>query len=186
MRLTLCFGFLISVLHRGGFKIKLPWREKSTVFPENSERDYLPPQLLFPQKPSGSLSRTHRSEAYPLCKNAITNPFNRDTEGPPKNVLFTTLRLNRKRAAFPQRSAENGFPMSGGMQSGACVLLAVNIYCQPEPERSMARRQGGAEPLSISVYYYSLLRKAPKTAAVARKKAEGRGEVLFQQWLWLV
>ena len=91
--------------------------------------DYLAPQLLFPQKPSSSFSRTHRSEAYPLCKNAITNPFNRDTEGPPKNVLFTTLRLNRKRAAFPHDSAENGFPMSGGMQSGACVPLAVNIYC---------------------------------------------------------
>lgn len=120
-----CFGFLISVSRHGGLKFKLPWTEKSTVFPENSERDYTAPQLLFPQKPSSSLSRTHRSEAYPLCKNGITNPFNRDTERPPKNVLFTTLRLNRKCTAFPQYSAENDFPMSGGMQSGACVLLAV-------------------------------------------------------------
>lgn len=62
-----CFWFLISVLHHGGLKFKLPWTEKSTVFPENSERDYTAPQLLFPQKPSSSLSRTHRSEAYPLC-----------------------------------------------------------------------------------------------------------------------
>lgn len=125
------FRFPISVLHHGGLKLKLPWTEKKTVFPENSERDYLAPLLLFPQKPSSSLSRTHRSEAYPLCKNGMTNPFNRDPEGLPKNVLFTTLRLNRKCTAFPQDSAENGFPMSGGMQSGACVSLAANAYRQP-------------------------------------------------------
>jgi len=71
--------FLMSL--RGGLKFKLPWTEKSTVFPENSERDYLAPQLLFPLKPSGSLSRTHRSEANPHCKNGITNSFNREAEG---------------------------------------------------------------------------------------------------------
>lgn len=42
--LALCFRRLISVLHHGGFEFKLPWTEKSTVIPENSERDYLAPQ----------------------------------------------------------------------------------------------------------------------------------------------
>ncbi len=128
--LAFCFRFLIPVLHYGGLKFKLPWTAKSTVVPENSERDYLAPQLLYPQKPSSSLSRTHRSEAYPLCKNGMTNPFNRDTEGLPENVLFTTLQLSRKWTAFPQDSAENGFPMSRGMQSGACVFLALDVNCQ--------------------------------------------------------
>lgn len=63
-------------------------------------------------------------------KTAKQIPLTETPRGPPENVLFTTLRLNRKCTAFPQDSAENGFPMSGGMQSGACVFLAVNIRCQ--------------------------------------------------------
>lgn len=77
-----------------------------------------------------SLYHTHRSEAYPFYKNCKSNPFNRDTEWLPKNVLFTTLRLNRKYTAFPPHAVENEFPMSGGMQSGACVFLAILIYSE--------------------------------------------------------
>lgn len=89
------------------------------------------------------------SDAYPLCKNAVTNPFNRDTEHLPKNVPFTTLRLNRKSTAFPQDSAIV-------VQSGACVssvvIPAVNrareikkatlppIVCHPSHRLNGAKR----------------------------------------------
>lgn len=131
----------------------------------NSERDYLAPQLLFPQKPSSSLSRTHRSEVYPLCKNGTTNPFNRDTEDLPKNVLFTILRLNRKCTAFPQDS-ENGFPMSGGMQSGACFFLAVNICQSVEPKRSREQRQEGLPSITTHPCHHLNAARARKVLKI--------------------
>lgn len=191
MLLDFCFWFLISVLLHGGFKFKLPWTEKSTVFPENSEHDYLALQLLFPQKPSSSLSRTHWSEAYPLCKNGMTNPFNRDTEGPPKNVLFTTLQLNRKCTAFPQDS-ENGFPMSGGMQSGACVFLAViSAVSHVSQAKEINRGASGRSQTPINhshpfhAYHGATAGKVLKMVlnVVVAELTEATGELLFWQWL---
>lgn len=108
--LTFRFRFPISVLHHGGLRLKLPWTKK--FFQKTVSVIIWHLTYSFHKNQAALSGRTHRSEAYPLCKNAMTDPFNRDPEGLPKNVLFTTLQLNRKCTAFPQDSMENGFPMS--------------------------------------------------------------------------
>lgn len=180
--LTFRFRFPISVLHHGGLRLKLPWTK--TFFQKTVSVIIWHLTYSFHKNPAALSSRTHRSEAYPLCKNAMTDPFNRDPEGLPKNVLFTTLQLNRKCTAFPQDSMENGFPMSSGMQSGACAFLAANIRRQPIIKSSFREELDRCQSF-LFLLVVSLLQEEEKTAlsVVVARLTEPIDEVCFLQWL---
>lgn len=122
------FRFPISVLHHGGAKYKLPQNRKVNGFPRKRWA-WLSGTSITVSTKAEQLSQSHASawKRTHSVRNGMTNPFSRDSGGLPKNVLFTTRRLNRKCTAFPQGSAENEFPMSGGTQSGACVFLAITV-----------------------------------------------------------
>lgn len=119
-----CFWFLFWILD---FCVKPPWLEvqitlnrKVNSFSRKQRAKLHGTSIIvsfYKNWASLSVARIW-SDAYPLCKNAVTNPFTRDTEHLPKNVPFTTLRLNRKSTAFPQDSAIV-------VQSGACVSSVV-------------------------------------------------------------
>lgn len=82
-------------------KAHITWKQKSQQFLQKTLSVIIwHLRYSFPQKASSSLGSTHRSEAYPHCKNAVTNPFSRDPKRLPKNVLFTTVRLEQEARCF--------------------------------------------------------------------------------------
>lgn len=158
------------------------WCKKSDcVQVTNSNIPPPPPNFSF-HKATATLCHTHLSEAYPFYKNCKSNPFNRDTEWLPKNVLFTTLRLNRKYTAFPQRTVENEFPMSGGMQSGACVFLAILIYSEL---RQRNQWSGGTtadchHSFHISLHFNAArAQKVLKSVSVVARLARNNGQTPY-------
>lgn len=83
-------------------------------------------------------------------------------------MLFTTLRLNRKYTAFPPHAVENEFPMSGGMQSGACVFLAIIIYSALRQRNQWSRRTpvDGHQSFHISLHFNAGVQKVLKSVLV--------------------